>query len=55
MCTHGDVRLVGGSSQYDGKVELCFYGTWDGVCGFNFDIYDAAVVCRQLGHQSVGM
>ena len=48
-CTDGDVHLVGGGTQYEGRVELCLNGGWGRVC-FNRNSYDNAyVVCRQLG------
>jgi len=28
-CTYGDVRLVGGSNQYEGRVEVCINDQWD--------------------------
>ena len=48
-CTHGDVRLVGGETSYEGRVELCHSGTWVLVCGgSSLSINDSAVACRQL-------
>ena len=53
-CTHGDVRLVNGSTQYEGRVEVCISGNWHSVCDVNWGATDATVVCRQLGYAYTG-
>ena len=49
-CTEGDVRLVGGGNELEGRVEVCLGGEWGTVCGISsyWGINNAKVVCRQL-------
>ncbi|KAL5468939.1 hypothetical protein EMCRGX_G030099 [Ephydatia muelleri] len=51
-CNDGDVRLVGGTSPLNGRVQVCYHNQWGGVCSPRcyFRSYEAAVVCQQLGY-----
>ncbi|XP_019859007.1 PREDICTED: deleted in malignant brain tumors 1 protein-like [Amphimedon queenslandica] len=54
LCTPGSIHLIGGSHDWEGRVELCNNGLWATVCDNNWDSTDAAVVCRQLGWGTSG-
>ena len=54
-CTEGEVRLVGGTSNAEGRVEICLRNEWGTVCDQMWDVIDASVVCRQLGLSFTGI
>jgi len=53
-CTNGDIRLVGGASNLEGRVEICDTATWGTVCDDFWGTADANVACGQLGFSRSG-
>ena len=49
QCNHSDIRLVGGSNDNEGRVEVCSNGAWGTVCSYHWTVNEADVVCKQLG------
>lgn len=52
-CANGDLRLIGGTTISEGRVEICMASTWGTVCDDFWGAPDARVVCRQLGYSTV--
>jgi len=43
------VRLVGGPSSHEGRLELNYDGVWGTVCDDGFTDAEATVACSSLG------
>ncbi|XP_050673785.1 protein bark beetle isoform X2 [Leptidea sinapis] len=43
------VRLLGGRTQYEGRLQVRLDGEWGTVCNYKWNIINAALVCNQLG------
>ncbi|XP_038072986.1 uncharacterized protein LOC119741307 [Patiria miniata] len=52
VCYDALVRLTGGSTTYEGGVEVFVDHAWGTVCDNNWDLLSANVTCRQLGYRS---
>lgn len=50
----GNVRLVNGKIDQEGRAEVCTNGLWGGICGDKFDKSDGYVVCKEVGHGTGG-
>ena len=53
-CSDYELRLVGGTSSLQGRVEICLGNIWGTVCDDRWDNADASVVCGFLGYSRDG-
>ena len=51
-CSEGEVQLVDGQNEYEGRVEVCHGGEWKTVCDRMWLEEEAKVVCRQLNYSN---
>jgi hypothetical protein len=54
ICTTGAVRLMGGNSATEGRVEICLNNRWGTICDDSWDARGGTVICRQLGYSYEG-
>ena len=55
VCDYGAIRLSGGDTGFEGRVEICIDNVWGTICDDRWSEKDARVVCRQLGFSPEGM
>ena len=54
-CTDGDVRLVGGVTKYEGRIEVCLNRAWGSACAYSgWGYSETNIVCKQIGAMKVG-
>ena len=54
-CNDGGVRLAGGDTANEGRVEVCYDRVWGSVCDSYWSNINAAIVCQQLDFQGSSM
>lgn len=54
-CADGALRLSGGVTSNQGRLEICMNGAWGSVCDSEglFTTDEAKVACRELGELQV--
>ena len=55
-CRYGEIVLVGGITQYEGRVDVCLDGRWNTICrDACWGPPDSRVICRQLGFLEIDL
>ena len=54
-CEDGDIKLVGGASEVEGRLEICFNKRWTTIDGDGWTHTDTEVACRELGFSTSGI
>lgn len=50
QCLEGELQLVNGRDEGEGRVEVCRGGEFWDVCDTNWTVENSIVVCNQLGY-----
>ena len=50
-CTDGQVRLMDGDTDVEGRVEICFGRRWGTISGDEWTQTESTVVCNDLGYE----
>ena len=53
-CADGQVRLVDGDTDVEGRVEICFSRRWGTISGNGWTHRESTVVCNDLGYETTG-
>ena len=54
-CYNGQIRLVEGKDQYEGRLEVCYTGRWGTVGADEWTETNSRVVCNSLGYDYSGI
>ena len=53
-CVDGQVRLVDGDTDVEGRVEICYSRRWGTISGNGWTHRESTVVCNDLGYEATG-
>ena len=53
-CVDGEVRLVEGETDWEGRVEMCVNGRWGTIGDSEWTLANSHVVCNSLGYDITG-
>ena len=49
QCANGELSLVDGFSDYEGRLEMCYNNVWGTICDDYWTQSSTNVACRKLG------
>ena len=49
------MRLIGGMTSSEGRVEVCVNNAWGTICDDGWSVEDSNVACKVAGYQPFGM
>ena len=50
ICVENEIRLVGGTKESQGRVEICRTEAWNTICDGLWSNEEGAVICKELGY-----
>ena len=53
-CNNQTIRLVGGATSWEGRVEVCADGRWGTVCDEGWTNQSADLMCTHFGYPGEG-
>lgn len=53
ITTDSRISLAGGSNEGQGTLQVYHENQWGTICDDNFDVNDAKVICKMIGHHSL--
>ena len=51
-CENGEMRLMEGKEEWQGRLEVCYNRRWGTVSGDNWTLTNSHVVCNALGYNT---
>ena len=52
-CADGEVRLVEGESEWEGRLEVCLSQRWGTVSSDGWSHTNTHVICNDLGYEAI--
>lgn len=49
-CNDGEIRLMNGTIEQEGRPEICVNGVWSSICASQWSQTDGYTFCKQLGY-----
>ena len=53
LCADGEVRLVEGESEWEGRLEVCLSQRWGTVSSGGWSHTNTHVICNDLGYETI--